>query len=76
MDEQSIAQPTQYELGFEAYCQGAQLEDVPIPQRRGWWDALDTEADAQTEAYLRAQAELEDYSEDILDREDWAKGGW
>lgn len=83
MDTQVMAIDTTtlspYWLGFNAYCAGAQLEDVPPQQRRGWWAALDAQAGAEMpvkESRIDVVAEADEYADDILDREYWSKGQW
>lgn len=39
-----------------------------------WWDAIDAEIDALDDAEIAAEAE--EYEEDMLDRDYWARGQW
>lgn len=51
--------------GFDDYCKGAQLEDMPSAEhQRGWWHAN------------RCQGDTLDYEDNIADRMQWARGTW
>ena len=63
--EQQVAFPDEWQVGFNAYCDGAEFnQEAPALWLRGWWAALS------------AQAEVAEYHEDILDRDYWARGEW
>jgi len=56
---------TAFWAGFDEYCKGARLEDMPTADhKRGWWHANQCEGDTF------------EYVEDIADRTFWARGGW
>lgn len=59
---------TPFQLGWRAYCDYVELTNVPVHWRRGWFAALD--------AHVRAEKEAAELADDIMDREDWARGGW
>lgn len=51
--------------GFDDYCKGARVEQMPSAEHRnGWWHAL------------RCAADTEDYESDIADRQQWMRGSW
>lgn len=70
--------------GFLAYCEGAQLDDMPtVAHKRGWWSALDAQVNATMPVSKRkvltveeALADTAEYEDDILDREYHARGNW
>lgn len=69
--------------GFDAYCRGQAANDLPnTAQKQGWISANRAEGAASVvkpktvAAVVNYEAELEDYREDILDREYHARGAW
>lgn len=61
----AITEQSLYWDGFNAYCAGAQLEDMQTTaEQRGWWFAN------------KCQGEAEAYEDDMLDREYWSRGTW
>lgn len=67
--------------GFNAYADGAQLGDMQTEQqRKGWIAAWHAQAEAECPAIdpdsILYVEELEDLQDDMLDREDWARGWW
>jgi hypothetical protein len=75
---------TPWYTGFSAYCQGAQLEDMPtVAHKRGWWAALDAQAAATMPAKTaklpivsESLIDTIEYEDDIADREYWSRGQW
>lgn len=59
--EKTEISKSEYWQGFDAYCDGAQLEEMPTPAHvRGWWAALDAQVSTEDyEAYQEYQRDLE-----------------
>lgn len=57
---------TPFQLGYRAYCDFVELTNVPLPQRRGWFAALD--------AHVRAEAEAQELI-DAREDEDFIRRG-
>jgi hypothetical protein len=42
-----------YQAGFDAFCKGLSVADLTDRDEiRGWWSALDTQADSETDGYV------------------------
>lgn len=79
-----------FQDGFEAYCEGQSLADMPtVAQERGWWHANRCQGYAETTAFVVSQnkarrtlsdaeivAEAEEYEGDMEDRAYHASGMW
>lgn len=75
--EQDVVVVNPWQAGFNAYCEGAQLEEMSTDtHRRGWWAALAAQAGAEMPVVVDIQAEAEEYEDDMLDREWWSRGAW
>jgi hypothetical protein len=67
-----IVPPSPYAEGFNAYCDGAQLEQMPTnAHRRGWWAALEAEVAADIAAHYAKQPKEIDYAAELEDYREW-----
>jgi hypothetical protein len=77
----------QYWNGFNGFLYGWQLEECAgLQEQRGWWAALDAQADCETiainekEVYVYTNEELEDMTYEMMNYQeeiDWnRRGGW
>jgi len=58
--------PNEWQIGFNAYCDGLCCDEHASDQwQTGWWAALSAEAESTVE-----------YEEDMLDRQFWSRGEW
>ncbi len=65
LNSKIINEPSAYWQGFDEYCKGAQLEDMPTAEHRnGWWFAC------------QCQGDTLDYEDNIADRQQWMRGAW